>query len=97
MVAAASLATAGYLMFVRKPTVVVKEVRVELTKTEEAPEVAAALLKADQAARGERYVRPAEDSALHHIQIAEGEAARLEAASRRARRCCVALTPRRWP
>ena len=42
VVAAASLATAGYLMFFRKPTVVVKEVRVELTKTEEAPEVAAA-------------------------------------------------------
>jgi serine/threonine protein kinase len=78
VIAAASLATAGYLQFVRKPTVVVKEVRVELTKTEEAPEVAAALLKADQAARAERYVRPAGDSALHHIEVAEGEAVRLK-------------------
>ena len=78
VVAALSLATVGYLVFVRKPTVVVKEVRVELTKTEEAPEVAAALIKADQAARAERYVRPPEDSALHDIQIAEAEALRLK-------------------
>jgi serine/threonine protein kinase/tetratricopeptide (TPR) repeat protein len=78
VIAAASLVTAGYLMFVRKPTIVVKEVRVELTKTEEVPEVAAALFKADQAARAERYVRPENDSALHHIQIAEAEATRLK-------------------
>lgn len=76
-VALASLAVAGYFAFVRKPAVVVKEVRVELTRTEEAPVVAAALLKADQAARAERYVRPASDSALHHIQTAEAEAQRL--------------------
>ena len=73
-VAAASLAFAGYFAFIRAPDVVVKEVRVELTKTEEAPAVAAALLKADQAARRERYVRPPKDSALHYIELAEGEA-----------------------
>ncbi len=73
-VAAASLAFAGYFAFIRAPSVVVKEVRVELTKTEEAPAVAAALLKADQAARRERYVRPAKDSALHYIESAEAEA-----------------------
>ncbi|HVZ72154.1 MAG TPA: protein kinase [Polyangia bacterium] len=76
-VAAVSLALAIYFGFVRAPDVVVKEVRVELTKTEEAPEVAAALLKADQAARRERYVRPPSDSALHYIEVAEGEAKRV--------------------
>jgi tetratricopeptide (TPR) repeat protein len=76
-VAAASLAAAIYLGFFRAPAVVVKEVRVELTKTEEAPAVAAALLRADQAARRERYVRPPNDSALHYIDEAEGEARKL--------------------
>jgi serine/threonine protein kinase/tetratricopeptide (TPR) repeat protein len=76
-VAAASLAAAVYLGFFRAPAVVVKEVRVELTKTEEAPAVAAALLKADQAARGERYVRPPTDSALSYIGEAEGEARKI--------------------
>ncbi len=73
-VAVASLAVALYFVFIRAPEVVVKEVRVELTKTEEAPAVAAALLKADQAARRERYVRPPKDSALHYIGEAEAEA-----------------------
>ncbi len=76
-VAAVSLAVAIYFGFVRAPSIVVKEVRVELTNTEEAPAVAAALLKADQAARRERYVRPANDSALHYIEVAEGEATAL--------------------
>jgi len=69
---------AGYLGFVRAPKVVVKEVRVELTKTEEAPEVAASLMKAAEAARRERYVRPVEDSALHHVELAETQAERLK-------------------
>jgi serine/threonine protein kinase/tetratricopeptide (TPR) repeat protein len=73
-VAAASLSAAIYLGFFRAPAVVVKEVRVELTKTEEAPAVAAMLLRADQAARRERYVRPSNDSALFYIGEAEGEA-----------------------
>jgi serine/threonine protein kinase/tetratricopeptide (TPR) repeat protein len=73
-VVAASVAVALYFLFIRAPDVVVKEVRVELTKTEEAPAVAAALLKADQAARRERYVRPPKDSALHYIVEAEAEA-----------------------
>jgi tetratricopeptide (TPR) repeat protein len=76
-IAVVSLGTAAYLGL-RKPTVVIKEVRVELTKTEEAPEVAAALLKASEAARAEHYVRPAPESALHYIQIAEIEASRLK-------------------
>jgi serine/threonine protein kinase/tetratricopeptide (TPR) repeat protein len=73
-VAVGSLALALYFGFIRAPDVVVKEVRVELTKTEETPAVAAALLKADQAARRERYVRPTKDSALFYIEQAEGEA-----------------------
>ncbi len=77
VVAALSLASAGYLML-RKPTVVVREVRVEVTKTEEAPEVGAALMRADQAARAERYVRPEDASALHFIQTAEGAAEQLK-------------------
>jgi tetratricopeptide (TPR) repeat protein len=76
-VALASLAVAFYFIFIRAPDVVVKEVRVELTKTEEAPAVAAALLKADQAARRERYVRPPKDSALHYIVDAEAEAQKI--------------------
>jgi serine/threonine protein kinase/tetratricopeptide (TPR) repeat protein len=76
-VAAVSLAAAIYLGFIRKPAVVVREVRVELTKTDEAPAVAAALLKADQAARRERYVRPVLGSALYFIQMAEDEAKKL--------------------
>ncbi len=73
-IVAASVAVAVYFGFIRAPDVVVKEVRVELTKTEEAPDVAAALLRADQAARHERYVRPSNDSALHYIELAEGVA-----------------------
>jgi serine/threonine protein kinase/tetratricopeptide (TPR) repeat protein len=76
-VAAVSIAVAVYVGFVRKPSVVLKEVRVELTNTEEAPAVAAALLRADQAARRERYVRPPADSALYYIQSAEEEAKKL--------------------
>jgi serine/threonine protein kinase/tetratricopeptide (TPR) repeat protein len=88
-IAVASLAFSLYLGFVRKPEVVVKEVRVELTNTEEAPAVAAALLKADQAARHERYVRPQADSALHYIEQAENEARTI------ARRSAGAATLRR--
>jgi serine/threonine protein kinase/tetratricopeptide (TPR) repeat protein len=76
-VAAVSLGVAVYFGFVRAPEVVVKEVRVELTNTAEAPAVAAALIKADQAARHERYVRPAKTSALAFIEVAEGEAAKV--------------------
>jgi serine/threonine protein kinase/tetratricopeptide (TPR) repeat protein len=88
-IAVFSLAFSIYLGFIRKPQVVVKEVRVELTNTEEAPAVAAALLKADQAARHERYVRPQADSALHYIEQAENEARAL------ARRSAGAATLRR--
>jgi serine/threonine protein kinase/tetratricopeptide (TPR) repeat protein len=80
-VAVASLAVAGYLGLIRKPQVVVREVRVDVTKTEEAPEVAAALVKAAEAARGERYVRPDGDSALSYIRLGEAEATRLRRVS----------------
>ncbi|MEA2699155.1 MAG: eukaryotic-like serine/threonine-protein kinase [Myxococcales bacterium] len=75
-VALVAVAVVLYVGFIRKPQVIVKEVRVELTNTDEAPAVALALLKADQAARRQRYVRPVDDSALHYIINAENEASR---------------------
>src|SRR6185369_12172336 len=77
-VATVGVALAVYFGLVRKPAVVVKEVRVELTHTEEAPAVAAALLEADKAARRQRYVAPPEDSALHFIEKAEVEASKID-------------------
>src|SRR5581483_928173 len=79
-VAAIGVALAVYFGLVRKPRVVVKEVRVELTHTEEAPAVAAALLEADKAARRQRYVAPPDESALHYIEKAEVEASRIDLA-----------------
>jgi serine/threonine protein kinase/tetratricopeptide (TPR) repeat protein len=76
-VAVASLSFSLYLGFFRAPEVVIREVRVEATNTAEAPAVAAALMRADQAARHERYVRPVKDSALHWIKQAELEARKL--------------------
>ena len=76
-IAIVAAAASIYLGAIRKPEVIIREVRVELTKTEEAPEVATALLNADQAARQQRYTRPPHDSALSHIQAAEAEAAKL--------------------
>ena len=64
----------------RKPKVVVREVRVELTNTQEAPAVAAALVEADKAARRQLYVEPADASALHFIQTAELEASKVDLA-----------------
>lgn len=66
-----------YLAVFTKPSVIVKEVRLEITKTEEAPVVAAWLVRADQAMRRQWYVRPRGTSALDYIVSAEGEAARL--------------------
>jgi serine/threonine protein kinase/tetratricopeptide (TPR) repeat protein len=75
-IATVAVAVALYLGVIRKPQVIVKEVRVELTNTDEAPAVASALLRADQAARRQRYVRPFDDSALHFIISAEEEASK---------------------
>jgi serine/threonine protein kinase/tetratricopeptide (TPR) repeat protein len=77
----AIVAAALALFFgVRKPKVVVKEVRVELTNTQEAPAVAAALVEADKAARRQLYVEPPNASALHFIQTAELEASKIDLA-----------------
>ncbi|HVR60614.1 MAG TPA: protein kinase, partial [Polyangia bacterium] len=73
-IAAVAVGAALYLGVIRKPQVIVREVRVELTNTDEAPAVASALLRADQAARRQRYVRPFDESALHFIINAEEEA-----------------------
>ena len=79
--AAAVVAAALALFFgVRKPKVVVKEVRVEITNTQEAAPVAAALVEADKAARHQLYVEPADASALHFIQVAELEASKIDLA-----------------
>src|SRR5437016_9694939 len=73
-IALLAVGAALYMGVIRKPQVIVKEVRVELTNTDEAPAVASALLRADQAARRQRYVRPFDDSALHYIISAEEQA-----------------------
>jgi len=79
--AAAVVAAALALFFgVRKPKVVVKEVRVQVTNTQEAAPVAAALLEADKAARHQLYVEPPDSSALHFIQVAEVEASKIDLA-----------------
>ena len=77
---AVAIAAAALALFfgTRKPKVVVREVRVELTNTQEAPAVAAALVEADKAARRQLYVEPPDASALHYIQTAELEASKLD-------------------
>lgn len=72
-------AIALYFGVIRKPRV---EVRfVEVTKTEEAVQVAEWLYKAQNAAKGQRYVTPPTDSALFYIEAAEVEAERLQVKS----------------
>ena len=77
-----AIAAAALALFfgIRKPKIVVKEVRVELTNTQEAPAVAAALVEADKAARRQLYVEPPDASALHFIQTAELEASKIDLA-----------------
>jgi len=75
---AVAAATIAILLGVRKPKIVVKEVRVEITNTQEAAPVAAALVEADKAARRQMYVDPADSSALHFIQTAELEASKID-------------------
>jgi tetratricopeptide (TPR) repeat protein/tRNA A-37 threonylcarbamoyl transferase component Bud32 len=68
-------AAAVYFGALRTPEVVVRYV--EVTRTEEAEAVAAWLERAEAAARNQRYVKPASDSALTYILRAEAEHARL--------------------
>ncbi len=77
---AVAAATIALFLGVRKPKVVVKEVRVEITNTQEAAPVAAALVEADKAARRQMYVDPPDSSALHFIQTAELEASKIDLA-----------------
>jgi tetratricopeptide (TPR) repeat protein/tRNA A-37 threonylcarbamoyl transferase component Bud32 len=64
-----------YFGALRAPEVEVRYV--EVTRTAEAEPVAAWLERAEAAARGQRYIKPANDSALTHILRAEAEHARL--------------------
>ena len=77
-----AIAAAALALFLglRKPKVVIKEVRVEITNTQEAPPVAAALVEADKAARRQMYVDPPDSSALHFIETAELEASKIDLA-----------------
>ena len=85
MAGALALALAGgaaalYFGALREPEVVVQYVQV--TQTEEAETVAAWLEKAEAAARGQRYVKPASDCALTYLLHAEAEHARSAARPR---------------
>ena len=73
--AAVGISAAVYYGFVRAPEQVVKYV--EVTKTEEAEPVAAWLVKAESAARDQKFTKPADDSALAYIQRAEAEHSRI--------------------
>ncbi len=75
---AIAAATVALFFGLRKPKVVFKEVRVEITNTQEAAPVAAALVEADKAARRQMYVDPPDSSALHFIQTAELEASKID-------------------
>lgn len=77
---AVAAATIALFFGLRKPRVVFKEVRVEITNTQEAAPVGAALVEADKAARRQMYVDPPDSSALHFIQTAELEASKIDLA-----------------
>jgi tetratricopeptide (TPR) repeat protein/tRNA A-37 threonylcarbamoyl transferase component Bud32 len=82
-VAALGISAAVYYGFVRGPEQVVKYV--EVTRTEEAEEVAAWLEKAERAARSQKFTRPTNDSALAYIQHAEAEHARIQGGGTRSK------------
>jgi tetratricopeptide (TPR) repeat protein/tRNA A-37 threonylcarbamoyl transferase component Bud32 len=73
-VAVLGTAASVYLGFFRKHVVLVP---VEVTRTEEPPAVAEQLFLAERAAQAQRYVEPADGSALSHLERAEEEADRL--------------------
>ncbi len=77
VVALVGAGLALYLGVIREPEQIIKVVRVPVTNTEEPVQVAAALEKADQAGRAQKFVRPAQGSALHFIEVAEAAAASL--------------------
>jgi len=64
----------GIYFGVRKRVVLVP---VEITRTDEPAPVAEQLYLAERAAQGQRYVEPADDSALFHLERAEEQADRL--------------------
>ncbi|MCG5054406.1 MAG: protein kinase [Myxococcales bacterium] len=76
-VAVAAGALSLYLGVIRQPQVVYEPVRVEVTGTDEAPAVAAHIVKANQAVKRLQYVTPLGASALDFIEGAESEAAAL--------------------
>ncbi len=76
-VTAVALGVAVYFGVVRKPKEVVKLVPFEVTRTEEPEAVVSWLAKAERAARGERYTKPAGDAAIDYLRGAETEARRL--------------------
>jgi tetratricopeptide (TPR) repeat protein/tRNA A-37 threonylcarbamoyl transferase component Bud32 len=82
LVAAVGIAAALYFGL-RRPREIVTytPVYVEVTKTDEAETVAPWLSKAAVAAAAEKFLEPANDSALTYIQKAEGEAKRVGASS----------------
>lgn len=75
--AAVAAALSLYLGVLRAPRVVYEPVRVEVTGTDEAPAVAAFIVRAGHAVRRLHYVTPFGDSALDHILGAEREAAKM--------------------
>jgi tetratricopeptide (TPR) repeat protein len=82
LVAAVGIAAALYFGLRRpKEIVTYTPVYVEVTKTDEADNVAPWLSKAGVAAAAERFFEPADDSALYYIQKAEAEAKRVGTAS----------------
>jgi tetratricopeptide (TPR) repeat protein/tRNA A-37 threonylcarbamoyl transferase component Bud32 len=80
-VALLAVSVALYFGVIREPKQIVKIVTVPATNTEEAEAVAALLEKADKAGRAQRFVSPADDSALFYIASAEAAAASLERTS----------------
>jgi serine/threonine protein kinase/tetratricopeptide (TPR) repeat protein len=80
LVAVVGLALALYFGL-RRPKEIYTPVYVEVTKTDEPATVAPWLRKASVAAAGERFLEPANDSALYYIEQAEAEAKRLGTAS----------------
>ncbi|MBN2576424.1 MAG: protein kinase [Deltaproteobacteria bacterium] len=82
LVAAVGVAAALYFGLRRpKEIVAYTPVYVEVTKTDEADNVAPWLAKASMAAAAERFFEPAGDSALHYIEKAESEAKKVGTSS----------------
>jgi len=72
-----AILVALYFGVIREPKVVIREVRVDVTKTTEAAEVAAWVIRAEQAVRRQHFVDPFDGSALSYVERAESEAKKL--------------------